>query len=165
MNWSVATLSLDLSWPVHFGMYDPHMSGQSIASRECLFFDTQMTSDLHLAVVVDGIFVPCQIVRTRENRVAWFPSGRVDALALVGALLRIAHSNCLGWSSVTMVGTQVRVVNWSGRGARRLLSMHFTLMPLEPGSRVETLTAVVERASICANICRSIARTSNWLAL
>jgi hypothetical protein len=47
-----------------------HMPCQSIIARESLLFAAMRASDLHFAVVVDGVLVPCQIVRAREDSVA-----------------------------------------------------------------------------------------------
>jgi hypothetical protein len=79
-----------LSGKVDFWMDYAHMPGQGVISREGLVLDAQCASDLLLARVVDGVLVPRKIIGAREDGVAWFASGRVDALTLVRPRLRIA---------------------------------------------------------------------------
>lgn len=53
-------------------MYHPHVSRQRIIPGERLLFRAQMTPHLLFSRVVNGIFVPRQIVRSREDGVARF---------------------------------------------------------------------------------------------
>lgn len=78
-----------LTRPVDFGMDHPHVPGQRIIAREGLLLRAQMTSDLLLTGVVDRVLVPRKIIRPREDRIAGFPSRRVDPLTFVGASLRV----------------------------------------------------------------------------
>lgn len=78
--------------PIHFRMHHSHVSRKRIVARKGLFFRAQMTPHFLLARIVDRVLMPCQIIRPREDRVAWFARRRIDSLALVGASLRIAQS-------------------------------------------------------------------------
>lgn len=60
-----------------------HVSRQRIVARERLGFIAQCTADLLLAYVVNRVLMSCEIVWTREDCVARFACGGVDALALV----------------------------------------------------------------------------------
>lgn len=73
---------------------------------------TKMTPDFHLAIIVNRIFVTSKIVRSREDGIARFASGRVESLALVRTSLRIALCDAL-------------------RMCRRVLSVTLTLVPLQ----------------------------------
>lgn len=64
---SIAAAASLLARPVDFGVHHSHMPGQCIIARESLFFGAQMTADLLLAGIVDRVFVPCQIVGSRED--------------------------------------------------------------------------------------------------
>jgi len=55
-------------------MADPEMPGESIVPTKCLLLGTQMTPHLLLPRIVDGVFVSCEIVWSRENCVAGFAS-------------------------------------------------------------------------------------------
>ena len=63
-------------------VHDSQMSGESIVPAERLLLGAQRTVHLLLAAVVDGVLVPGQIVRPREDGVARFARRWVDALAL-----------------------------------------------------------------------------------
>lgn len=76
-----------LSRKVDLRVHNPHMPCQCIVARKSLFLNTQCTANFLLAPVVNGVFVSCQVVRTRKNGVARLPGRWVDALALVGPRL------------------------------------------------------------------------------
>jgi len=79
-----------LSGKVDLGMDDTHMPRQGIVARKGLFLHAQRTADLLLASVVDGVFVPGEVVWPREDGVTWLASGRIDAIALVRTSLAVA---------------------------------------------------------------------------
>jgi len=64
-------------------MYHAHMSSQCVVAGESLFFRAQVTSDLLLAPIVNGVLVPRQIVRPREDRVAGLARAGVDPITAV----------------------------------------------------------------------------------
>jgi hypothetical protein len=55
-------LALLLANPVNVGMDNSHVSCQSIVARERLFLRAQVTSDFHLAAVVNRILVAGEVV-------------------------------------------------------------------------------------------------------
>jgi hypothetical protein len=63
-------MAASLAVRVRLRVNHAHMPCQSVIARESLLFAAMRASDLHLAVVVDGVLVPCQIVRAREDSVA-----------------------------------------------------------------------------------------------
>lgn len=79
-----------LSREVYLWMDDSHVSGESVIPGEGLFLGAERTPDLLLADVVDRVFVPCEIVRPREDGIAGLACRRVDTLALVRPGLRVA---------------------------------------------------------------------------
>lgn len=88
--WSSLIAASLLARPINFGMHNAHMPCKGIIPTEGLLFGAQVASDLKLARIVDRIFVPSQIVRSREDRIARLSSRWVDALALVRSSLRVA---------------------------------------------------------------------------
>lgn len=64
---------------------------KGVVPTERLLLRAQVTAHLLLARVVDGVLVPCEVVRPREDGVARLPSRGVDALALVGSFLGVAE--------------------------------------------------------------------------
>jgi hypothetical protein len=74
-----------------FGMHHAHVSCQGIVSRKRFVLGAEMTPDLLLACVVDGVFVAGEVVRAREDGVAGLAGRRVDAVAFVGTCLAVAH--------------------------------------------------------------------------
>lgn len=77
-------------------MHHPHVTCQRIITRKGLFLRAKMTPDFHLPVVVNRVFVACQIVRSGEDRVARLARAGIDALAFVRTSLRIAFCDALG---------------------------------------------------------------------
>lgn len=67
----------------HLGMADPEVSCQGIVPTERLLLRAQMTSNLLLARIVNGVLVTSEIVRPREDGVTWFARAGIDALTLV----------------------------------------------------------------------------------
>jgi hypothetical protein len=65
-------------------------SCQGIVSAERLVLVTDVAAHLLLPGGVDRMFVPGEIVGTREDGIACLASRRVDAFALVGAGLGVA---------------------------------------------------------------------------
>lgn len=59
---SVAATATLLARPIHFRVHHTHMTGQRIVSAECLLFGAEMTADLLLPCVVDGVLMAGQIV-------------------------------------------------------------------------------------------------------
>lgn len=55
---SLVRLALLLSHPINVRMYHPHVSCESIVSREGLLLGAQVTSYFEFAGVVDRVFVP-----------------------------------------------------------------------------------------------------------
>lgn len=47
---------------VDIGMHNTHMTSKSIIPAECLFLGAVLTSNLLLAIIVNGILVTCEIV-------------------------------------------------------------------------------------------------------
>lgn len=68
---------------------DAVMSRKRIGPAKRLLFRTEITPDLLLPRIVDGIFVPSKIVRAGKDRVAWLSRAGVDPVAAVGAGLRV----------------------------------------------------------------------------
>ena len=101
---SIAAAASLLARPVDFGVHHSHMPGQCIIARESLFFGAQMTADLLLAGIVDRVFVPCQIVGSREDRIAWLSCRRIDPFALVWASLGVARRCVTGDQVATRGG-------------------------------------------------------------
>ena len=66
-------------------MHNPHMPRQCIISTKRLLLGTQPTSDFLFPAIVDRVLVACQIVTAREDGVAGFSRGGVQAGAFVGA--------------------------------------------------------------------------------
>jgi len=71
------------------GMHHTQMSCQCVVPAECLFLGAQRTVHLLLPGIVDGVLVPGQIVRSREDGVARLARRGVDSLALVWPRLRV----------------------------------------------------------------------------
>ena len=63
------------------------VAGQSIGSAEGFLFGTQITIDLLLASIVNSIFMPSQVVRSRKYCVARFACAGVDAIAAMWSCL------------------------------------------------------------------------------
>lgn len=59
-------MSSYVAWKVEVWMDDAHTPGQGVVARECLLFGADMASDLLLARIVNGIFVPSEVV-SREK--------------------------------------------------------------------------------------------------
>jgi len=91
LDTSLCVLALLLADPVNIGVDHTHVSCQRIVTGEGFFFRAQMTTDLHLAAVVDSVLVPGKIIRPREDRVARLASAGIDAIASMGSGLRIAQ--------------------------------------------------------------------------
>jgi len=83
-------MASSLAVRVGFGVDDAHVTREGVVPRECLLFAAMRASDLHLAVVVDGVLMPCQVVRPGEDSVAWLTRRRVDTAALVWSSLGVA---------------------------------------------------------------------------
>jgi hypothetical protein len=73
-----------------FRVHHAHVSGQRVVARKRLLLATHRTPDLVLAVVVDGILVTRQVVRSGEDGVARLIRRWVDARTLVRTGLRVA---------------------------------------------------------------------------
>lgn len=71
------------------------MSRKRIVPTKSLLLGAKMTPHLHLAVVVDRIFVSSKVVRSGEYRIAGLACTWVGALASVRTSLGIALCNSL----------------------------------------------------------------------
>jgi hypothetical protein len=71
----------------HVGMAHPVVSGEGICSAESLFFGAKIAADLLFASIVDGIFVPGEIIRSREDCVALLPGAGVNSVASMRSCL------------------------------------------------------------------------------
>ena len=80
---SKLVMATSLAVRVSFRVHNTHVSCESVVARECLLFAAVRASDFHLAVVVDGVLVPCQVVRSGEDGVARLAGRRIDAGAFV----------------------------------------------------------------------------------
>ena len=114
-------------------MHDAHVSCQCVVPAECLFFRTQMASYLLLAIVVDRVFVPREVVAAAEGRVARLAGLGIDLLALVWPRCVVAGD---------IVGRSLCVVRGRGRRrrCRRILrrsTVGFATMLLKFSSGVE----------------------------
>lgn len=121
-------------------MHDPHVSGQRIIPREGLLLGAEVTSHFLLPRVMNRVFVACQIIRPREDRVARFAGARVYPLTFVRAGLRIAES--------------YRLRSWCR--SRRYLSVTLTLVLLELCWRFEALGTSMIGARVGASIRGSV---------
>ena len=59
------------TFPISFYIWVEYsdMSREGVVTRESLLFVTYRTSDSLLAVIVNSVFVPCKIIRPREDRI------------------------------------------------------------------------------------------------
>ena len=73
-------------------MAHAEVPSEGIVSAEGLLLGAQVTPHLLLAGIVDGILVPREVVRAREDRVAGLAGRGVDAFTAVGPFLCVAHS-------------------------------------------------------------------------
>lgn len=97
-RWDDAFKSLSSAAPatalgrVHvIGVADAEVPGERIVATEGFLFRAQVAAHLLLARVVDGVLVPGEVVRAREDRVARLVGRGVDALAAVRSFLRVAR--------------------------------------------------------------------------
>lgn len=67
------------------------MPRQRVVPRKGLLLGAEVTADLLLACVVDGILVAGEVVGAREDGVARLAGGGVDALAFVWSGLAVSH--------------------------------------------------------------------------
>jgi hypothetical protein len=74
-------------------VHDSHVSRQCVVPTETLFFCTKLTPHLLLPGIMDGIFMPREIVRSAEDCVAGFSGRRIDPLAFVWTCLAIPHES------------------------------------------------------------------------
>jgi len=65
------------------------VSGESVVPAESLLLGTEVTPHLLLSRIVDGVFVSCEIVGSRENSIAGFAGGGIDPLTFVRPILRV----------------------------------------------------------------------------
>lgn len=79
-----------LAWEVDLWVYYAHVPGKRIIARERLLLDAESTPDFLLANIVNGVLMPREVIRPREDSIAGFASRRIDALALVRARLRVS---------------------------------------------------------------------------
>lgn len=71
-------------------MLDPPVTNQGVAARKEFVVIANLTSHFRLGRIVNRIFVPCQIVRPRENGVTRFPCRWINPHATVRAGLSIS---------------------------------------------------------------------------
>jgi len=83
------TASSVLARELNIRVTDSVVSGQCIGATECLLFGTQIAVHLLLLGVVDGILVPCQVVRPRKDGIARLARAWVDAVTAVGSGLAV----------------------------------------------------------------------------
>jgi len=86
----VVMLSARATAEFHFGMHHAHMSGQGVVARKRLVLSAEMTPNLLLACIVDGVFVARKVVGAREDGVAGLAGRWVDPVALVWTCLAVA---------------------------------------------------------------------------
>lgn len=86
----ITSHSLALAKALDLGVHNSHVPSKRIVSREGFLLATHRASDLLLTAIVYRILVSCEIVRPREDRVAWLVGRRVDARTLVWSGLRVA---------------------------------------------------------------------------
>lgn len=65
-----------------FGVHHSHMPCECIVAAEGLLFLANWTMHFLLPGIVDGVLVPSEIVRPRENGVAGLARGGVNPFAL-----------------------------------------------------------------------------------
>lgn len=71
-------------------MHDPHMAREGVVAAECPLLAAVLTADFVLLAVVDGVFVPRQVVGSAENSIARLPGSRIGAVTLVRARLAVS---------------------------------------------------------------------------
>ena len=105
-----------------------------------------MTPDLLLAIIVDRVFMPGEVVAAAEDCVARLACRRIDLLAFVGTRLIVARH---------VIGSCLRVVlgggrGWRGRcgGCARRGAVGFATVFLKLRRSVEASMAVRSRASV-----------------
>jgi hypothetical protein len=76
------------------GMHNTQVSCQCVVPAECLLLGAQRTMHLLLPGIVDGILVPGQIVRPREDRVARLARRGIDSLTLCQVSMRFRFLRC-----------------------------------------------------------------------
>lgn len=59
---ALSTSPFGLAWEVDIGMYNPHVPRERIVPRKRLLLRAQMAADLLLAIVMDRILVPSEVV-------------------------------------------------------------------------------------------------------
>lgn len=127
-------------------MHDAHVSCQRIAPAECLFFRAQMASDLLLAVVVDRVLMPRQIVAAAEDGVARLPRLGIDIYAPVWPGSVVAGD---------VVGRSLCIVRGGGWGRRcgcilRRSTVDFPTVLLKFDGGVEARMAIRSGAGVGA---------------
>jgi hypothetical protein len=89
MHSAVATTSALLARELDVWVTHAVMPRERICPAERLVVSAKVTSDLLLPGVVDSVLMAGQVVRTRKDSVAGLAGAWVDAIATVGASLRI----------------------------------------------------------------------------
>lgn len=128
-----------LSREVYLWMDHSHVPGESVIPGKRLLLGAERTSDFLLAGVVDCVFVPCEVVRPREDGVAGLARRRVDTLALV-------------WASLAVALQKSRRCHARAHSRRVCVAMAFALVFLKLLRSFETQCAAVVRAGIRARV-------------
>lgn len=78
-----------LAWELLIRVAHAVVSRECIGTAECLLLGTDIAADFLLASIVNGIFVSCKIVRSREDSVARLSGTRVYTVAFVRSSLTV----------------------------------------------------------------------------
>lgn len=135
--------------PINIRMHHPHVAGQGIIPRERFFLSTQMTANLLLARIMDGVLMTGEVVRAREDGIARFARGRVGAFAFVRTGLRVAETEV--GKSGGGGGGRGRA-GGGGGGVRRCLPVGFTLVLLKLSGSLEAKRAASIGACVSTTV-------------